>query len=75
MTAVIILMKQRLHAGGVSRSSMPVPESLFETTTPNKETHEMSPTNIQALIESLMIIVKILARNPNRRLRSSIRAP
>jgi hypothetical protein len=54
---------------------MPVPESLFETTTPNKETHEMSPTNIQALIESLMIIVKILARNPNRRLRSSIRAP
>jgi hypothetical protein len=35
----------------------------------------MSPTNIQALIESLLMLVTIIARNPDRRLRSSIRAP
>ena len=42
---------------------------------PQQGNHEMSHTNIQALIESLLTLVKILARNSDRRLRSSIRAP
>ena len=42
---------------------------------PQQGNHEMSHTNTQALIESLLTIVKILARNPDRQLRSSIRAP
>ena len=35
----------------------------------------MSYSNTQALIESLMTLFKILARNPGLRLRPSIRAP
>ncbi len=42
---------------------------------PQKGIHEMSYLNTQALIESLLNLMKILARNPDRRLRSSTRAP
>lgn len=41
----------------------------------NKETHEMSPHTIQALIESLITVFKILARKPHLRLQASARAP
>jgi hypothetical protein len=51
------------------------PPIFKPTTTLNKETNEMSYLNTQALIESLMTLIKILARNPGLRLHPSIRAP
>ncbi len=48
---------------------------FFTNHNPQQGNHEMSHINTQALIESLLTIIKILARNRARRLRSSIRAP
>jgi hypothetical protein len=41
----------------------------------NKETHEMSPHTMQALIESLITVFKIIARKPRLRLQALARAP
>jgi len=51
------------------------PPIFSPTTTLNPGTHEMSYSTTQALIESLLNLVKILARNPDLRLRPSTRAP
>ena len=42
---------------------------------PQQGTHEMSYPNTQALIESLLTLVKILARRRDLRLQPSTRAP
>jgi hypothetical protein len=48
---------------------------ILLTNNPNKEIHEMSYFNTQALIESLIILFKVKARNRSLRLQPAIRAP